>query len=229
MGQLLFIKINLFKLFDCKWHLLKRVVLQLKKTFFHFQFVNQQSLRLHKKKSNGRKHIFMLLLPMKKAFDIFDIFFILFKNQEFFFLTSFFVNSFILIIISKISKLQSSSILWSIMSLLNLTNGWWHFKKIECKDLSFSSIKATPYSQSIKEDITKKIFNLQSNIKDIIYGFFFFVFFQNENKRIKNATRFFLMLEVKQINSRITLESFSNKFLKVEYPFFLSISNSQIW
>ncbi len=99
-----------------------------------------------------------------------------------FFLTSFFVNSFILIIISKISKLQSSSILWSTMSLLNLTNGWWHFKKIECKDLSFSSIRATPYSQSIKEDITKKIFNLQSNIKDIIYGFFFFVFFKMKIK-----------------------------------------------
>jgi hypothetical protein len=68
------------------------------------------------------------------------------------------------------------------MSFFNLTNGWWHFKKIECKDLSFSSIRATPYSQSIKEDIKKKFLNLQSNIKDIIYGFFSLYFFKMEIK-----------------------------------------------
>jgi hypothetical protein len=49
-----------------------------------------------------------------------------------------------------------------------------------------------------------------------------------EIKESKMPQDSFLMLEVKQINSRITPESFSNKFLKVEYPFFLSISNSQI-
>lgn len=65
------------------------------------------------------------------------------------------------------------------------------FQEIECKDLSFSSITTTPYSQSIKEDIKQKLLNLGSNIKDIIYGFFFFVFFPSGNKRIKNATRLY--------------------------------------
>jgi hypothetical protein len=38
-----------------------------------------------------------------------------------------------------------------------------------------------------------------------------------ERKELRMAQDSFLMLEIKQINSRITLESSSKKFLNVEY------------
>jgi hypothetical protein len=69
-----------------------------------------------------------------------------------------------------------------------------------------------PCPRRIKEDTKRRFLNLGLNIKDKILRVFFSIFFQKGKKKSNNIQIFFLLLEIKQINSRATLDS---SFIKV--------------
>jgi hypothetical protein len=68
MNQFLLIKFYLFKLFDCKWHLLRIISIHAKKNLFNFNLWTSNVQDLTNKESNCRKHRFMLLPTLKKTY-----------------------------------------------------------------------------------------------------------------------------------------------------------------
>jgi len=139
-----------------------------------------------------------MFLPLLKGhfMSLTSIWYLLKTNNSSF--TSSFVGSFVLAICSKI--------FWSTQFVYNLTKGCkcsWHFTYIEYKDfLSYSSIKATPYSLPTNEDIIQRFLNLGSNIKEIIlWAFMFSYFFNNEKKESNTLITSLLMLESIKDNS----------------------------
>jgi hypothetical protein len=122
----LFTKIYLLKLSYCKWHLLKLLSIPMKKRSpSDFNLGSNNVEDLLGKESNYRKHQFMLLPPLKTTFDIFCIHLKLPKNQKFLANKFFLLVHLYLLIIPKLSKIQSSSTPWSTLAFSNKGCKWW--------------------------------------------------------------------------------------------------------
>ncbi len=117
------------------------------------------------------------------------------------FFTNFFVGPLVLVVCSKISKLQSySKNSWLTQFLFNLTKGCkcsWHFTNIGYKVfLSYSSTRATPCSLPTNDDTIRRLLNLMSNIKKfMLWAFLFSYFFKNERKKFSTLITSLLMSE----------------------------------
>jgi len=113
--------------------------------------------------------------------------------------TSFFTSSFVLVVCSNISKLQSSSTPMLTKTLSNYTKRckwWWHFNNMGYKDLlSYSSTIETPYSLPINEDTRWRLLSLGFNIKENI---FFSNFFKKEKKDSNARQTSFLNVRCKR-------------------------------
>ncbi len=124
--QFLLTKISFSMLSYYKQHFFKLVKIPTKeKKSLDFNFKTYNLQYSPSQKANSWKHGLMFLPPLQKTFDIFCMHFIFMKFNNSWLTTSF-SNSLVLTSISKMSKLLSSSIIWT-KELLTSNNGckWW--------------------------------------------------------------------------------------------------------
>jgi hypothetical protein len=101
-------KINLSNFLNCKWHFLRLVRILVNENILLISIWYPTILNICLAQKPTIKHAFMFFLPLQWALDVFNIHLIMprIKNSL---LTNYVVGSLALVVISKISKLLSSS------------------------------------------------------------------------------------------------------------------------